>query len=121
MPTYRTQHFELDHNESNLRAELDLLEERRDVARLRTAAYQQRSARYYNCKVRHRVLRIGDLVLRRVTLNTKEQGAGSLGPTWEGPYKIVKVVRPGTFKLEDMAGKEVLHPWNVEHLKYYYQ
>ena len=54
-------------------------------------------------------------------LNTKEQGAGSLGPTWEGPYKIVKVVRLGTFKLEDMTEKNVLHPWNVEHLKYYYQ
>ena len=40
IPTYRTQHFEFDHNESNLKAELDLLKERRDVARLRTAAYQ---------------------------------------------------------------------------------
>ena len=121
MPTYRTQYFKPDHNGYNLRVKLDLLEERQDVARLRTTAYQQRSARYYNSKVRHRILRIGDLVLRKVTLNTKEHGVGSLGPTWEGPYKIVKVVRPGTFKLEDRARKEVLRPRNVEHVKYYYQ
>ena len=98
MSTYHTQHFQPDQNKSNLKAKLDLLEERRDVARLRTAAYQQKSARYYKSKVRHRVLRIGDLVLKKVMLNTKEQGANSLGPTWERPYKIVKVVRLGTFK-----------------------
>ena len=39
----------------------------------------------------------GDLVLRKVTLSTKELNAGKLGPTWEGPYKVVKVSRPGTY------------------------
>ena len=118
---YRTQHFLPDNNETSLRAELDLLEERRDQAAVWAVAYQQRSARYYNSKVRHRVLRLGDLVLKKVLQNTKEQGSGSLGPTWEGPYRIIKVVRPGTYRLEDMAGGVLLHPWNVEHLKYYYQ
>ena len=64
---------------------------------------------------------MGDLVLKKVMINTKEQGAGSLGPTWEEPYKIITLVHPGTFKLDYMAGKVLLHSWNVEHLKYYYK
>ena len=62
-----------------------------------------------------------DFVLKKVMSNTKEQGVGSLGPTWKKPYKIIKVARPGTFNLENMAEKELLYLWNMEHLKYYYK
>ncbi|GFY84511.1 hypothetical protein Acr_03g0012850 [Actinidia rufa] len=78
-------------------------------------------AKYYNQRVKHRSFLPGDLVLRRVTLSTKEPNAGKLGPTWEGPYKVIKVSRPGTYWLEDPNEKELLHPWNAEHLKKYYQ
>ena len=57
----------------------------------------------------------GDLVLREVTLATKELNVEQLGPTWEGQYKIVKVSRLGTCWLEDMGGKTLPHPWNAEH------
>ena len=60
---------------------------------------------------------LGDLVLRKVTLSTKEPGAGKLGLTWEGPYKVVKVSKSKTYLLEDMDRKNILHPWNAEHLK----
>ena len=120
-PSYCTQHFLPDNNETSLRAELDLLEERRDQAAVQAVAYQQRSARYYNSKVKHRVLLLGDLVLKKVLQNTKEHGSSSLGPTWEGPCKIIKVVCLRTYCLEDMSGGVLMHPWNVEHLKYYYQ
>ncbi|GFZ18321.1 hypothetical protein Acr_27g0000600 [Actinidia rufa] len=42
-------------------------------------------------------------------------------PNMEGPYKVIKVSRPGTYWLEDLNGKALLHPWNAEHLKKYYQ
>jgi len=48
--------------------------------------YQQRMAKYYNKRVKLRRLDIGDLVLRKVTLATKDSVQGKLGPTWEGPY-----------------------------------
>ncbi|GFY84700.1 hypothetical protein Acr_03g0014740 [Actinidia rufa] len=35
----------------------------------------------------------------------------------EGPYKVIKVSRPGTCWLEDLNGKALPHPWNAEHLK----
>ena len=40
---------------------------------------------------------LGDLVLRKVTLATKEPNPRKLNPTWEGPYKIVKVFRLKTY------------------------
>ena len=62
----------------------------------------------------------GDLVLREVTLATKELNAEQLGSTWEGQYKVVKVSRPGIYWLEGMGGKTLPHPWNAEHIKKYY-
>ncbi|KAK3221957.1 hypothetical protein Dsin_008982 [Dipteronia sinensis] len=58
---------------------LDELEEKRDMARVRNVAYQQRVARYYNSHVRERKLQLGDLVLRRVSPNTKDKAVRSLG------------------------------------------
>ena len=63
----------------------------------------------------------GDLVLREVTLSTKELNIGKLGTTWEGPYRVVNVSRLGTYWLKDMSGKALSHPWNAKHLKKYYQ
>ena len=63
----------------------------------------------------------GDLVLRKVVQNTKEQGAGVLGPNWEGPYKIAKQVQAATYCLEELDGTPIKHPWNADHRRKYYQ
>ena len=57
---------------------LDELEEVRDRAQVRNAAYQQRAAKNYNSHVRVCRFQLGDLVLRRVSPNTKDKAAGSL-------------------------------------------
>ncbi|GFY91594.1 hypothetical protein Acr_07g0017900 [Actinidia rufa] len=121
MPSFRTLNFDKNGNEGELRLNLDLLDEKRESAELCQAAYKSRIAKYYNERVKHRSFLPGDLVLRRVTLSTRDPSAGKLGPTWEGPYKVIKVSRPGTCWLEDLNGKALLHPWNAEHLKKYYQ
>ncbi|GFS41352.1 hypothetical protein Acr_00g0073880 [Actinidia rufa] len=118
---HTTSRIPTETNEAELRLNLDLLEERREIAQLRQTAYKCQVAKYYNQRVRHRSFLPGDLVLRKVTLSTKEPNAGKLGPTWEGPYKVIKVSRPGTYWLEDLDGKALSHPWNAEHLKKYYQ
>ena len=79
--------------------ELDHLDERRERAALRIQSYQQQVAQHYNKKVRFRVFKVHDWVLRRVFQNTREEGAGNLGPTWEGPYQITDVVGRGAYKL----------------------
>ena len=121
VPSYRVSHFVPSENDVQLRLNLDLLEERRHNASLRVAAYQQTSARYFNSKVKQRGFRVGDLVLRRVMLNTRELNAGSLGPTWEGPYQVVDIVCLRTYRLQELSGELLPHPWNAEHLKLYYK
>ncbi|CAL8087759.1 unnamed protein product [Prunus armeniaca] len=59
--------------------------------------------------------------MRKVSLATKNPNEGTLGPTWEGPYEITKVCRPGTYQLRDHKGKTLPHPWNADHLKSYYK
>lgn len=38
-------------------------------------------------------------------INTKEYGAGTLRLTWEGPYKVTKVLRFGIYRLDELNGK----------------
>ncbi|XP_074377887.1 uncharacterized protein LOC141719407 [Apium graveolens] len=91
--------------EVNQRLHLDLLEETRENSQLRLAAYQQRVARYYNKKVKGQLLKVGDLVLRKVMPNTKNPQHGVFGANWEGPYRIKSILWKGTYHLEDMDGK----------------
>jgi hypothetical protein len=84
------------------------------------STYQERVARYFNKKVKPRSFRVGDLVLRKVTLATRDSAAGKLAPNWEGPYKVISCKRPGAYYLEDLVAKVILRPWNAEHLKRYF-
>ena len=85
------------------------------------AKYQQKMAEYYNKRVKLRQLDIGDLVLCKVTMARKEPTQGKLGPTWEGPYRVVHYSRRGSYHLETLDGQRLLCPWNIEHLKKYHQ
>ena len=64
---------------------------------------------------------IGDLILKRVSLATKDPAYGKLGPNWEGPYRVINSKRRGSYYLEALNGLKLEHSWNVEHLKKYYQ
>uniref|UniRef100_A0A2N9GYK5 Reverse transcriptase domain-containing protein n=1 Tax=Fagus sylvatica TaxID=28930 RepID=A0A2N9GYK5_FAGSY len=121
LTTWRTNNYDEESNDAQLRSNLDLVDEIRDQAEARTRVYQQRMARYYDRRVKHREFKVGDLVLRKVTLATKDPTQGKLGPTWEGPYRVVKFHRRGTYHLEKLDGDALPHPWNAEHLKKYYQ
>jgi hypothetical protein len=99
---------------------LDLLQERRDYAQITLSAYQERMAKYFNRKVNPRSFKVGDLVLRKVTLATRDPFEGKLAPNWEGPYKVIRCQRPGAYYLEDSTGKALPRPWNADHLKKYF-
>jgi hypothetical protein len=120
LTTLRTSAYDEQQNEEQLRLNLDLIDEVRETAEARMKRYQEKMARHYNSRVKPRQLSIGDLVLRKVTLATRNPSEGKLGPNWEGPYKVIEVRRPGTYHLEDMNGRRLSHPWNAEHLRKYY-
>ncbi|XP_066167022.1 uncharacterized protein [Oryza sativa Japonica Group] len=109
------------YNEANqddlCRDDLDYLEEQRRGAALRAARYQQSLRRYHQRHVRARSLQVGDLVLRRVQ---SRLGLSKLSPMWEGPYKVIKVPRPGSVRLTMEDGTELPNPWNIEHLRRFY-
>ncbi|KAL5545199.1 hypothetical protein UlMin_008983 [Ulmus minor] len=121
LPTFRVDNFDEENNDVLLALATDLLEEKRETSQVRAAALQQTIARYYNSKVKLRRFVKGDLVLRKVFLNTKEKGVGVLGPNWEGPYRVRTIIRPGTYELETLEGRVLGNPWNAEHLRRYFQ
>ncbi|GAV82163.1 hypothetical protein CFOL_v3_25616 [Cephalotus follicularis] len=117
----RVVHFNEANNEEGLKNILDLVEELRDKATIRVAAYQQRVSRYYNKRVNPRPLREGDLVLLNASIADPIGTIGKLAPNWEGSYKVKTVLRPRTFKLETLGGREIPRAWNAEYLRKYYQ
>ena len=67
----RQETYNQEENFTLQRYELDLLEEKPDLAALRITSYKRRSKRYFNSKVKDRRFKKGDLVLRRISSNTK--------------------------------------------------
>ena len=78
--------FQEEGNNDQLRVNFDCLNEVREKASHKMMKYQQKMAEYYNRRVKLRRLDIEDLVLRKVTLATKNLAQGKLNPIWEGPY-----------------------------------
>ena len=89
---------------------------------IKILAYHQKVAKLYNKKIKERSFNVRDLVLRKVTLNTRNPSAGKLGLTWEGPYEIIKIygkVACALRSIEDPKRK-ILSSWNTMHLNTYY-
>ena len=120
LTTFRTSAYDDKENEEQFCLNLDLIDEVRETVETRIKRYQENIACHYNAEVKPRQFSIGDLVLRKVTLATKYPTQGKLGPNWEGPYKVVKIRRQGTYHLEDTNGRRLPHSWNAQNLKKYY-
>jgi transposase InsO family protein len=107
----RVQGYDEDANQRAREDSLDQLDEARLVALMHSARYQQSIRRYQARKVRRRDFSEGDLVLR---LRQDNRGRHKLLPPWEGPYVVVKVLKPGTYKLANEDGEELTNAWNIQ-------
>uniref|UniRef100_A0A2N9GJY6 Integrase catalytic domain-containing protein n=1 Tax=Fagus sylvatica TaxID=28930 RepID=A0A2N9GJY6_FAGSY len=121
LPTLRLEEFNLESNEHALAKDLDLTQERRDLAMIRLVSYQDDLRKNYGKNVSKQVLIQGDLVLRKVVGNKKDPTQGKLGANWEGPYQIISEAGLGAFNLAGMDGKPFKRPWNIGNLKKFYQ
>ena len=83
------------HNKESLRLNLDLLEEKREQALKSIEDCRRRAARYHDRKIRPNSFKLGDLVLKKLLPSRKDPTHGKLGPNWEGPYIISRMIRPG--------------------------
>ena len=79
-PTMRSSAFTSDGNDDLLKKNLDLIEERRENARVQLAYYQHKLKQGYDMSVKLRPLAPGDLVLRKVVGNTKNPAWENWGP-----------------------------------------
>ena len=116
----RVEFANAEHNEEFLRLNLDLLEEKREQALKLAEDYQRKTIRYYDRKVRPNSFKPGDLVLKKLLSATKDPTHGKLGPNWEGPYIVSRIIRSDNYELQTEEGKTLHHSWNAEHLKRFY-
>ena len=108
---YEEREAELDQQD-----DLDSLKEERDIAKARSAFYQQQAQRYQSREVRAKNYNVGELVLR-----LPEKKKDKLKPKWEGPFIIDHVLTGGAYRLRD-ASDNRLEPnsWNAARLRRFY-
>ena len=108
---YEEREAELDRQDS-----LDALEEERNIAKARSAFYQQQARRYQSREVRSKTYNIGELVLC-----LREKKKNKLKPKWEGPFIIDKVLTRGAYRLHDASDNRLkTNPWNAARLRRFY-
>lgn len=76
-----------------------MLEKDRLEAVIRNEVYRRRMMRDYNKRVRHGDFQVGDMVLWKTTLNTRNPTEGKLGVNWKGPYVVCGLRKNGTYEL----------------------
>ena len=108
---YEEREAKLDRHDS-----LDAMEEERDVAKARSAFYQQQARRYQSREVRAKTYNVGELVLR-----LPEKKNEKLKPQWEGPFIIDEVLTRGAYSLRDASDNRLEpNPQNAAKLRRFY-
>jgi hypothetical protein len=67
--------------------------------------------------VHERSFNVGDLVVRHIQ-DTK--GMHKLSAPWEGPFIVMEVIGPATYRLQWADGLGIPNVWNIEHLRRFY-
>ena len=100
LSSYRVAHYNNDKNENQLHLSLDLIDKVRMDAKQRVAHYKNLMTKHHDALVKPRQFNIEDLILKRVSLATKDPAHGKLGPNWEGSYRVINSKRRGSYYLE---------------------
>jgi hypothetical protein len=93
------------------------IEEVRLQAATNLSAYQDETLRWKNKKIRPKLIRSGDLVLRKVP---KGKLKGKMHGKWEGPFIATATANEVAFKLRRLTGEEEPYTWNVDMLQKYF-
>ncbi|RDY06254.1 gag-pol, partial [Mucuna pruriens] len=84
--------------------EPNLIEEKRLIALCHGQLYQRRVKKAFDKKVRPRVFRKGDMVLKQVLPNLKDP-RGKWAPNYEGPYVVKQAFSGGALILTNAKGQ----------------
>jgi hypothetical protein len=82
---------------------------------------KRRVARAYNKKVKTKSFQVGDLVWKTILpIGSKSNKFGKWSPSWEGPYKVVKVCSGNSYMVETLQGQRLPRALNGRDLKIFH-
>jgi hypothetical protein len=78
-------------------------------------------AKAYNKRVVEKLFQVGDLVWKTILpLGTRSGKFGKSPPSWEGPFRVIRVVSGNAYFVEDLEGYSLPKASNRKYLKCYY-
>uniref|UniRef100_A0A2N9HVE6 RNA-directed DNA polymerase n=1 Tax=Fagus sylvatica TaxID=28930 RepID=A0A2N9HVE6_FAGSY len=102
-------------------ADLEGLEEARELAQVRSLRYHQKLADAYEKTLQTRIFAKGQMVLRAVDhVRRGLPSPSKFAPNWEEPYLIREAYDSGYYKLSTADGTTLVDPINGKWLKRYY-
>ena len=100
---------------------IDEAADKRLVALKAIESDKLRMARAYNKKVKLRNFQVGDLVWKVILpIGSKDRKFGKWSPSWEGPFKITRVVPGNSYLVESVQGTLLPRALNGKYLKKYH-
>ena len=100
---------------------IDEVTDKRLAALKAIERYKLRVARAYNKKVKLKNFQVGDLVWKVILpIGSKDRKFGKWSPSWEGPFKITRVVPENSYLLESVQGRLLPRSLNGKYLKKYH-
>jgi hypothetical protein len=113
----RVENFDEDRSDDARELEVNCSEERRLNSYVRTAKYLAVLHRYYNKNVKECLFVVGDLVLK---WKTNQEDMHKLSSLWEGPFEVIEVTRPTSYRLAHLDDTEVPNSWHIDKLRCFY-
>jgi hypothetical protein len=113
----RVENFDEDRSDESRELEVNCSEERRLDSYVRTSKYLVVLCRYYNKNVKEHLFVVGDLVLK---WKTNQEGMHKLSSPWEGPFEVIEVTWPTSYRLAHLDGTKVPNSWHINKLMCFY-
>lgn len=116
-PSFWVRTFSIALTEEGTRANLDMIDEVREAAKVTSEVMKRRVESKFKTKVVPRSFVKSDLVLRRAhPLQIEDK----LSPKWTGPFRIKQVLANGAYTLETLDGLEIPRTWNAVNLRFFF-
>jgi hypothetical protein len=82
---------------------------------------KRRVAGAYNKRVKAKSFQVEDLVWKTILpIGSKSNKFGKWSPSWEGPYKVVRVCFVNSYMVESLQGQQLPRALNGRYLKKFY-
>jgi hypothetical protein len=79
---------------------------------------RRRVAKAYNKKVKAKSFQVGDLIWKTMLpIRSKSNKFGKWSPSWEGPYKVVKICSENSYMVETLQGQRLPKALNGRYMK----